>query len=306
MKFVSWPRSPTIALHVRPRGTLCAMVVLLVACEASRAGPAPEVATGVASASASGASLLGTAVALDSLTPGWFGARVELDPGREGALRVAHVYGSSPAGRAGIASGDTVLLVDGEPAVEVRERLERPTGGTTLALRVLRDGAERSVELSAEPRPTGVELAQRELLGKPAPELTSLATVRDEAPTLGSLAGRVVLLDFWASFCGPCREASAELGRLARTLGPQGLSVVGVARDEEVASARDAAASWAMAYPSGVDTSGALAETYVVSTLPTLFVIDRKGVIRGMLVGYGTSSLAAVERHVEKLIAESP
>ncbi|MBI4951067.1 MAG: redoxin domain-containing protein [Myxococcales bacterium] len=281
-------------------------------CDGARGptGPEPVVAPRPAAASAAPADAAEPPAQelLGATAQGWVGATLKTLEGEPVALELERVFATGPAAGAGLLAGDRIEAVDGAPVGDAaaRQRLLHPAPGSAYELVVRRGSEQRTVRLEAERRPGALELAQRELFGKPAPELTGAAPAAGElGGGLASLRGRVVLIDFWASFCGPCRAASAELGRMLRELEPQGLSVVGVA-EEAPEPARAAAAEWPLAYPSLADEPGVLRARYLVEELPTLFVVDRKGIVRGMLVSYGKDSLAAVERHVKKLLAEAP
>jgi thiol-disulfide isomerase/thioredoxin len=95
--------------------------------------------------------------------------------------------------------------------------------------------------------------------------------------TLASLRGRVALVDFWASWCGPCRKSFPALDKLHGTYGPRGLAVVGVALDEE----REAVTRFLDAVPVGFqiawDGSGQLARQYRIVSMPTTLLLDREG-----------------------------
>jgi thiol-disulfide isomerase/thioredoxin len=95
---------------------------------------------------------------------------------------------------------------------------------------------------------------------------------------LAQLRGRVVLLDFWASWCGPCRAALPELRRLGERFAPQGLVLLGINLDEDRAAMRAAMAEHGIGWPQiGGDPAREISTRYGVSGIPTTVLIDRDG-----------------------------
>lgn len=119
--------------------------------------------------------------------------------------------------------------------------------------------------------------------------------------------GRVRVVDFWASWCEPCREAMPFLDALARDLGPRGLSVYAVSFDDDreqiAAFLRETPVGFPVLWDRGGDRwSG----RWQVARLPTTFVVDRKGVIRSVHDGWSATRASETRREVEKLLAERP
>ena len=116
---------------------------------------------------------------------------------------------------------------------------------------------------------------------------------------LSALRGRVVLVDFWASWCGPCRAMMPVLNRLSQRFGAQGLTVIGVT-DESAAVAQRVGMQMGIRYTlaSGPST----VTRYNVQSLPTLVAIDRGGRVREIAVGF--EGPARLEALVARLLAE--
>lgn len=133
-----------------------------------------------------------------------------------------------------------------------------------------------------------------------APEFT-LRTIGDEEISLSSLRGKVVLLDFWATWCGPCRESIPHLAQLHREYQNKGFVLIGMSMDKQVSgdTMRHFIKSMDIPYPI-IITPEKVANQYGVTALPTTVFIDKKGRLRGKIVGFNSS----IARQMESTIAE--
>ena len=118
------------------------------------------------------------------------------------------------------------------------------------------------------------------LVGRPAPEF-GLELLTGGEPgdrvRLSDLSGRVVVLDFWASWCKPCEEQAAIMEQVAKEFAGQDVYVLGVATSDSRDDARGFLAARDVSYPSGFDDRNAVANAYGVTALPTVVVVDRAG-----------------------------
>lgn len=141
------------------------------------------------------------------------------------------------------------------------------------------------------------------ILGGAAFGLNGLAKAAP-ALDLTSLRGRVVYLDFWASWCAPCRQSFPWMQALEDTYRRKGLDVIAVDVDHEHADA----ARFLTAYPSTFrivfDPGGALAQQFDVVGMPTSILLDRQGRIRFRHVGFQPQQRDAYEQQVQQLLAE--
>ncbi len=280
-------------------------------------GAAPQTITPAAVASAErpagSASATASASAQPESTtedgPAWLGVELaSAEPGQGGVL-VRSVMTHSPAERAGVLAGDRILrvgTVEVSRPQDVVRVVSSQRGGERLGLALVRDGAERLIPVVLMARPDPDEMLKLELGDGPAPAWRPLATVRGSVPaTLGELKGRVVVMEFWASWCMPCRMSAPELSAWQDRYGAQGLTVIGITMDSpEVAL--QASVEMGMHYAVLSDPDGETTRVYKAFALPTLFVIDRDGKIREALVGYSSEGLKRAEKTLRALLALGP
>jgi cytochrome c biogenesis protein CcmG/thiol:disulfide interchange protein DsbE len=164
---------------------------------------------------------------------------------------------------------------------------------------------ERSIEESASHTETAPEIEIKQWLDR-------------KDTTLASLRGQVVLLDFWATWCAPCRETMPRLERLHEKYRARGLAVVGLTElygESEGKSLAPAAELSSIAafkkelrltYGIGVAANDANNLRYGVRAMPATFLIDRRGVVRYVGVGAVDSTEDALEGVIERLLSEKP
>jgi thiol-disulfide isomerase/thioredoxin len=144
-----------------------------------------------------------------------------------------------------------------------------------------------------------------DLVGTFAPTWKDVLPVSGTFPSsIAALRGHVVLIDFWATWCGPCRIAMPKLGALQGRYGAQGLRVLGVSTEDAEDVALFARRT-EMAYAVGVDMHAETTRSYGVSSLPTLVVIDKRGLVRDVRVGYDPFEDARLEVTLRTLLAEA-
>ena len=121
---------------------------------------------------------------------------------------------------------------------------------------------------------------------QPAPAF-DVKTLDGDALRLADFKGKVVLVNFWATWCGPCRMEIPELAQLQRTYKDQGLVVVGMSLDSQPADyVRTEARRMGADYPIVLIGESGAAEWGSIVAIPTTFVIDRQGRIERTLQGY--------------------
>ena len=116
--------------------------------------------------------------------------------------------------------------------------------------------------------------------------------------------GRVIYLDFWASWCGPCRQSFPWMEILKDSYGPQGLEIVAVNLDRDRADADKFLHQIHPTFDLRFDPKGELAERYKVRGMPSSVLIDRHGVTRFTHVGFRPIDARVYEAQVRQLLAE--
>lgn len=139
--------------------------------------------------------------------------------------------------------------------------------------------------------------------GAPAPPLKVVSTSGQQI-SLANYRGYVLVIDFFATWCPPCRDAVPHLNGLSRKYGKQGLQILGLSLDDgDEDVLKDFVASKRLVYP--VALAGKDIQTdYGLRSLPTVYVIDKKGNVADKFMGGSDATLKSMENLIKKLLAE--
>jgi thiol-disulfide isomerase/thioredoxin len=171
-----------------------------------------------------------------------------------------------------------------------------------------------------------------EMIGKPAPDFAGDFSINGKAVKISALKGRVVLVDFWAVWCGPCVASFPHLRELNEKYHDQGLEVVGVtkyyerigfdkekeevvkldddkklSREDEQNMLKDFAAHYKLDYRLMTvprDDQKKVDDDYKIQGIPEVVLIDRKGVVRMVKLGNTEENTKAIHDMVEELVKE--
>lgn len=140
--------------------------------------------------------------------------------------------------------------------------------------------------------------------GQPAPLFKAEPLQGSRPVELEQFRGKVVYLDFWASWCAPCRQSLPALEQMRGEHGERGFEVIAVNVDEVSQDGLDFLEKYPVTYPTVRDPEGRLARLYGVRTMPMSYLIDRQGVVRHVHQGFNKKDLPRLDAAVRKLVAE--
>ncbi|MBE0617620.1 MAG: TlpA family protein disulfide reductase, partial [Proteobacteria bacterium] len=140
---------------------------------------------------------------------------------------------------------------------------------------------------------------------KPAPDF-ALTSVDGNRITLAERKGKVVLLDFWATWCPPCRAAIPHVVELQNKYRADGFEVVGMNMDQDPEDLVSFLAQNTVNYPIVKVSEEVRAAYGGVSSIPVAFLLDRQGRIRHKYLGYDKRIAKEIEETIQTLLRESP
>ena len=139
--------------------------------------------------------------------------------------------------------------------------------------------------------------------GQPAPPIKVVSTSGQQI-SLANYKGYVLVLDFFASWCHPCRESIPHFLELNRTYGKQGLQILGMSVDEEAGKELKAfIAEQKLTYPVALANEDLQAD-YGLRSVPTVFVINKKGIVAEKYQGFNAETRKSMDALIKKLLAE--
>lgn len=138
-------------------------------------------------------------------------------------------------------------------------------------------------------------------LNKPAPDFT-LKAMDGSNVKLSELKGKVVMLNFWASWCGPCRQEMPYLEDIYKKYAPAGFVLLGINVDEDSADAKEFLADVPVSFPVLLDSKNTLPELYEVEAMPSTFFVDKDGNLVYLHKGYKPGEEKEYEAQIQKLL----
>jgi len=179
---------------------------------------------------------------------------------------------------------------------EVTERIPDTSSASEVTDTSLEGDEGNTPQTSAEPKEDpGADRRQ-------APDFT-LADLSGSQHSLSDFRGKVVLLDFWATWCGPCRKEIPHLVKFYDTYSSQGFVILGVGLDKEANLSRFAS-QIGMNYIVLADEKGVAGKLYVIRSIPHTLIIDKKGRIAFDHTGFAPGMEVEMEAEIISLLAE--
>lgn len=123
---------------------------------------------------------------------------------------------------------------------------------------------------------------------------------------LAAYKGKVVYVDFWASWCGPCRQSFPWMKAMHEKYGKDGLAIIAVNVDQEKKLADAFLAEYNPAFTLLFDSKGELASQFKVQTMPSSYLLDRQGKPRFKHLGFHEAKREQYEKEFQQLLAEQP
>lgn len=140
-------------------------------------------------------------------------------------------------------------------------------------------------------------------LSGPAPAF-SLKNLSGEKVSLSDYKGQVVMINFWASWCGPCREEMPLLNDIYDDYKKAGFVLLGITLDEDISEAQAFLGKTPVTFPILSDASGKVADAYKNQAMPSSYFIDRKGNLAHLHQGYRPGEEAKYKKVIRKLLAQ--
>lgn len=140
-------------------------------------------------------------------------------------------------------------------------------------------------------------------VGEAAPPIARPALAGEAPHTLAALQGKVVLVDFWASWCSPCLKSLPLYEGLRQEFGRADFEILAVNVDEDVADARTFLDAHKVSYPVVQDAAGTVALAYGVKAMPSSYLIDRNGKVHARHAGFKEQDMGKLREQVRTLVA---
>lgn len=218
------------------------------------------------------------------------------------ALAVMGVHPNSGCFSIGMVSGDTIIGIDGkklESMVELQKIISARKAGQNITVEFIHNGKRITKTAKLTDRPDDISSLTGSAIGSKIADFGKNFYQNGEKL---QKKPRATLLDFWATWCGPCRKTLPVLASVYKKYASKGLEVVGVANESVSVLNQFYNSQHASPYPLYRDADQSLWRRYGISAVPTLMLLDKDGYIKR--VWSGTPSEAMLEKLVLEIMNE--
>lgn len=155
---------------------------------------------------------------------------------------------------------------------------------------------------SSTPEALGAQDESHPLIGNPSPSFHLDSVNGMGQVSMAGLSGKVVIVDFWATWCEPCKKSFPKLQSLNAKYKGSGVTVVGLSEDDDKGGIREFANSLGADFPLLWDSDKAVAGKWQPGSMPATFIVDRKGLVRFIHRGYHDGEELEIEKEVKSLL----
>ena len=218
------------------------------------------------------------------------------------ALDVKGVHPGSGCFTAGVVAGDKIIGINGKPLAEMSQItsvISKSKTGSTVGIEVFRDGKKIPLKVKLTDRPDDISSLTGSAIGSKMAELGKNFYQNGDKR---KAKPKATLLDFWATWCGPCRKTLPILESIYSKLGNQGLEIIGIADEDLNTLNAFYERQHRSPYPLYRDATKELWRRYGISSVPTLMLLDSEGYIKG--VWSGVPNQKALEQLVQETMAQ--
>ena len=144
--------------------------------------------------------------------------------------------------------------------------------------------------------------AKHELLNNPAPDFAGDSVNGKGKVSLAQWKGKVVLVDFWATWCQPCQKSFPKLEELRVKYAASGFEIAAISEDDEQNGVKEFGSTYGAKFPLLWDKDKSIAAKWHPPAMPSTFVVDKKGVVRFVHMGYHDGEEKEIEAELKSLL----